>query len=231
MSLDKLKARIQALRARTVDNGCTEQEAIAAAAKVAELLDRHDLSLSDVEVAQSQCERAVFRTGRKKRMPIESCIGAIAKFCDCRVWREARTEGGIAFVFFGLPPDVTVAQYLAELIDNTVRAELGRYKTSAAYGKFRHADRALANSSFALGMVASMATKLTAMKEARDAANRSSGREIVLLKSTTVDSELAQLGLTLRQASGGRRMVSPDAFDAGTAAGAAASILAGIRAG
>jgi hypothetical protein len=37
--LDKLKTRIQALRAKTIDNGCTEEEALSAAAKVAELLD------------------------------------------------------------------------------------------------------------------------------------------------------------------------------------------------
>jgi len=48
-ALDKLKLRIQALRAKTIDNGCTEEEALSAAAKVAELLDRHDLSLTDVE--------------------------------------------------------------------------------------------------------------------------------------------------------------------------------------
>ena len=42
--IDRLKARIQALRAKTVENGCTEQEALAAAAKVADLLDQHDLA-------------------------------------------------------------------------------------------------------------------------------------------------------------------------------------------
>jgi hypothetical protein len=49
-ALDKLKLRIQALRAKTIDNGCTEDEALSAAAKVAELLDRYDLSLSDVDI-------------------------------------------------------------------------------------------------------------------------------------------------------------------------------------
>jgi len=39
-ALHKLKTRIQALRAKTIDNGCTEAEALLAAAKVAELLDR-----------------------------------------------------------------------------------------------------------------------------------------------------------------------------------------------
>jgi Protein of unknown function (DUF2786) len=48
--LDRLKTRIQGLRSKTTDNGCTESEALLAAAKVAELLDRYDLSLTDVEI-------------------------------------------------------------------------------------------------------------------------------------------------------------------------------------
>ena len=38
--LDRLKTRIQGLRSKTTDNGCTESEALLTAAKVAELLDR-----------------------------------------------------------------------------------------------------------------------------------------------------------------------------------------------
>jgi len=42
-ALDRLKTRIQGLHSKTTDNGCTEAEALLAAAKVAELLDRYDL--------------------------------------------------------------------------------------------------------------------------------------------------------------------------------------------
>ena len=87
-ALDKLKLRIQGLRAKTIDNGCTEGEALAAAAKVAELLDRYDLSLTDVELREAPCDRLEYETHRKKRIPLDDCIGAIADFCDCRVWRE-----------------------------------------------------------------------------------------------------------------------------------------------
>jgi hypothetical protein len=38
--IDRLVQRIQALRAKTVKQGCTEQEGLAAAEKIAELLDR-----------------------------------------------------------------------------------------------------------------------------------------------------------------------------------------------
>ena len=53
--LDKLKARLQGLRAKTIANGCTEAEALAAAAKLAELLDRYDLSLTDLELREEAC--------------------------------------------------------------------------------------------------------------------------------------------------------------------------------
>jgi hypothetical protein len=227
-TLDKLKSRIEALRAKTTANGCTEDEAMSAAAKVAELLDRYDLSLSDVEIRDEQCEQLAFETWRKKRIPLDGCVGAVADFCDCRVWREKNALGAFRYVFFGLRADVAVAHYLTDLIDTAVRGEQGRFKTSRAYQRFRHNERHLANASFAMGMIASIAAKLTRMKAARNETNRSTGRDLVVVKASVVDAELARLDLDLRRAPGSTRMVSPDAYDAGSAAGAALAIHPGI---
>jgi hypothetical protein len=65
-ALDSLNTRIQGLRSKTTDNGCTESEALLAAAKVAELLDRYDLSLTDVEIRDAPCEQLEYETYRKK---------------------------------------------------------------------------------------------------------------------------------------------------------------------
>ena len=227
-ALDKLKSRIQALRAKTIDNGCTEEEALSAAAKVAELLDRHDLSLTDIELRAAPCERRVYETHRKKRIPLDDCIGAIAHFCDCRVWREKNATGESSYVFFGLRGDIEVAHYLADLIDTAVRTELGRFKTSADYGRFRHQQRHLANSSFALGMVASIADKLTSIKASRDSVNHSTGRGLVVLKTSVVDTEFKKLALNLRTQRSTSRMVSTTAYEAGGVAGASLPINPGI---
>lgn len=227
-SLDKLKLRIQALRSKTIANGCTEDEALSAAAKVAELLDRHDLSLSDVELRASSCERRVYETFRKKRIPLDDCVGAIAHFCDCRVWREKNAAGDNRYVFFGLGADVEVAHYLAELIDGAVRADLGRFKTSVDYGRFRHQERHLANASFALGMVASIADKLVAIKAGRDQVNESTGRGLVVLKTSVVDAEFDRLDLNMRTQRSASRMVSMTAYEAGGAAGASLAINPGL---
>lgn len=230
-AFDKLRTRILGLRAKTIDNGCTEGEALAAAAKVAELLDRHDLSLTDVEIREAPCERREYETHRKKRIPLDDCIGAIAAFCDCRVWREKSPAGEGRYVFFGLRSDTEVAHYLTELIDTAVRSELGRYKTGPDYQRFRHQERHLANASFALGMVASIADKLLAMKAARDEVVSGTGRGLVVLKAAVVDTELEKLDLKLRTAPRASRMVSPMAYDAGGEAGTSFSIKPAIREG
>ena len=226
-ALDRLKTRIQGLRSKTTDNGCTEAEALLAAAKVAELLDRYDLSLTDVQIRTAQCEQRHYETRRKKRIPLDDCIGEIANFCDCRVWREKSRSDNSRYVFFGLPSDIEVAEYLTELIDNAVRSELGRYKNSAGYQRFRHRDRHVANSSFTLGMIASIADKLSAMKRERDAVKNGSGRDLVVLKASVVDAELAKLDLKLRTVPGAMRIISPAAYEAGEAVGASLTINPG----
>jgi hypothetical protein len=196
---------------------------------VAELLDRYDLSLTDVEIREAPCERRVYETRNRKRIPLDECIGAIAEFCDCRVWREKDAAGEMRYVFFGLASDIEVAHYLTELIDAAVRTELGRYKTSSEYRQFRHQDRHLANASFALGMVASIADKLTAIKAARDTVNKGTGRGLVVLKGSVVAAEFEKLGLGLRSVDRPSRMVSPAAYDAGGVAGASLAIDPAIR--
>ena len=209
------------MRAKTLENGCTEAEALLAAAKVAELIDRYDLSQSDVEIRAAQCERGIYEDSRNKRMPIGEAIGAIAAFCNCRAWREKSADKALRYVFFGLPADIDAALYLAELIDHSVRSELGRFKISPAYTAFRHSDRHLANASFALGMMGSIADKLTMMKADR---KHGTGRNLFIVKNALVDAELQKLGLQMRETTSAPRMISSDAYEAGEAAGAAVAI-------
>jgi len=220
--LQKLRIRIAGLRAKTTQSGCTEAEALLAAAKVAELIDRYDVTLGDVEIRASRCERRIYASTRNKRIPLDECIGAVASFCNCRVWREKGPAREVHHVFFGLPADVDAAHCLIELIDNSVRSELGRFKTSPGYAAFRYAERHLANASFALGMIASIAEKLMVMKAERV---RGTGRDLAVLKTSLVDAELRDLDVCLRETSSAPRMISPDAFEAGETAGASTPTL------
>jgi hypothetical protein len=88
----------------------------------------------------------------------------------------------------------------------------------------------MANSSLMLGMVASIADKLTAMKRKRDAVNNGTGRDLVVLKASVVDAELERLDLKLRTVHRATRTVAPAAYEAGEVAGASLALNRGIRA-
>jgi len=220
--IDRVIQRIQALRTRTADRGCTEAEAMAAAAKVSELLARHDLTLDEVTVRRSDCEGVSVATGRKRRAPVDSCVQSIAEFCDCRVWEEQRGDGMLGFVFFGLKTDVEAARFLHDLIEVTFETESATFRWGAIYQSLRGGDRRAALNSFQIGLASGICRKLADLKAARqDNGGRSTGFDLVAVKHSVVDDEISRLGLhfTTRTATS-RRYVQSDAYLAGRVAGA-----------
>jgi hypothetical protein len=206
---------IRALRAKTVDQGCSEQEAIASAEKVAELLDRYGLSLGEIEMREQSCEGIGIDTGRKRRAPIDECVTAVAAFCDCRVWYEKTASGVIRFVFFGLPADVAAAHCVHDLIALAFTTE------TAAFKKGNVAEPKPSAHSFQIGLAHGIVMKLRAMKAERDTAScASGGRALVLIKASVVEDEMERLGLSFQDKHSRRsRKVEAEAYDAGVAAG------------
>lgn len=220
--IDRVIQRIQSLRAKTADRGCTEAEAIAAAAKVSELLARHDLTLDEVSVRRSDCEGVSVATGRKRRAPVDSCAQSVAAFCDCRVWGEQRADGGLGFVFFGLKTDVEAARFLHDLIEVTFDTESATFRRSAIYQSLRGGDRRAALNSFQIGLANGISGKLADLKAARQGSEgQSTGFDLVAVKHSVLDDEISRLGLhfTTRTATS-RRYVQSDAYHAGKVAGA-----------
>jgi hypothetical protein len=223
--LEKLRGRIQALRSKTVANGCTEQEALSAAAKVADLLDQHDLSLSDFEIREEQCEQGIIDTNRKQRQPVGACIPAIADFCDCKVWQEKDEAGKVRYVFFGLKPGVEMARYVYDLVLTALQTGWVKHKAAQRFIRYADDERA----SFMIGMAMSIADQLRLMKGKRDQATKqATGRDLVLVRHAVVDAEFAKLDLNLRRGRSSGKRVSAGAFEAGQAAGQSFTIRRGI---
>jgi len=227
-----LLARIQALRSKTTDRGCTEQEAMAAAAKVAELLDRHGLSLSALELQAQPCERAELATGRSRIGPYDECGPAVAAYFDCCFWFETDPEGRLRHVFFGLPGDVQAAAYLMHLIARAFETEANRYRAGPEYTRGRGGRRRALHTSFMLGLSQGVQARLRTMQAERDAAvQASSGRSLVLAKAGVVEAEVAKLGLRFRTRNPAERRVDPGAFDAGHDAGQRFEVRPGLTGG
>jgi len=219
-ALERLVQRIQGLRAKTVAHGCTEQEALAAAEKVAELLDRYGLSLGELDFRAQPCEGIGIQTDRRRAGPIDDCIPAIAAFFDCRVWLEQAKGAPLRYVFFGLRGDVAAAQYLYEMVERAFETETAAFRAGALYAEMA-GERRSASNSFQIGLGRGIRAKLDTMRSARAASRHTaSGRDLVPVKAAMVDEELAKLGLDLQsRATGRRRRVLSEAFDAGEAAG------------
>jgi hypothetical protein len=98
--LRRVKARIKALAERTISNGCTEAEAMTAAEMVGRLLERYALTMDEIEVREGRCAQAEVQIGGQRRRPVDGCVTAIARFCECKVWLS-RAEAGVSYVFFG----------------------------------------------------------------------------------------------------------------------------------
>jgi hypothetical protein len=73
---------------------------MAAAEMVGRLLERYALSMQEIDVRQEVCVQIEVPVGGKQRRPIDGCVTAIARFCDCKVW-VSRDTGKPNYVFFG----------------------------------------------------------------------------------------------------------------------------------
>ena len=214
----KVKARIKALAEKTVSNGCTEAEALAAAEMVGRLLERYALSMEEIDVRAALCVQVEVRLGGIRRRPIDACVPAIARFCDCKVWLS-RDAAGAAYVFFGFEPDTSMAAYLFAVIDRAMAVEAAAFKRSVP--RLRSPAVVRAGRSFQHGMAARLAERLEAMHAAREAsvaAQRSTGTALIVVKHRMVADAFGETGIRLRSANGLHRPVNA-AFRSGLLAG------------
>ena len=120
---EKIAAKIRALRAKTIDNGCTEDEAIAAAAKVAEMLERYNLSLDEVEMRASPFKRHKELhedpVGERLWKPAQ----AVAALTGTTTWISGPGVWPVEISFFGFAHEVEIATYLLEVCAGAMRRE------------------------------------------------------------------------------------------------------------
>jgi hypothetical protein len=217
--LIRVKARIKALAEKTVSNGCTEAEAMAAADMVGRLLERYALSMAEIDIREERCVQAAVPIGGKQRRPIDGCITTIARFCDCKVW-ISRDDLIPSYVFFGFEADTAMASYLFSVIDRAMRTGLSAFR--AAHPRLNGVRLRHASKSFQQGMAARVADRLDEMHRERDAsiaAQRSSGTALILVKHQVVEDAFQQTEIRVVSAGRLRRVRPNGAFRHGLAAG------------
>jgi hypothetical protein len=211
-NLELVGRRIRGLSAKTVENGCTEEEAILAATKARELMDRYRLTLTDVQVQEEPVDYVIIdRPGHETRLAaVDFCVKGIARYCGVKMWFTERSIEGKKLrliAVLGLRGDVEMARYLYEMLASAIKSESSRLKGAS-------------RSSFQVGMAYRINERLTQMAiDLEPTAKTGSGTALVVVKGALVDDAYAKLNLRLRSISGGPRNTDHAAYSAGRAAG------------
>ena len=224
MTTDKREAlikKIQALQEKTVKNGCTEEEAAAAAALAGRLMTDYGLSMAEIETTPDKddlCETGFYQSGRQHgspNHPVQYCQNAVAAWTNTKCWKS-----GCRLKFFGLAADVQVAVYLSGVFRAAMDFEWKRYWKEA---KHDSCDAPItARKGFMLGMASRLRSRLHAMiknRKATEATPESDSRALVVIKHQIVEHAYTELGLKLRSQRVDRYRGSGDHLTAGRDAG------------
>jgi hypothetical protein len=188
---EKMLDKIRALLSKTTENGCTEEEYLAALAKARALMDAYDITEADLELTKE--EGVVLRKERTGTDPHHikwNMSSTVGQFCDCTAWRDR--DGKL--VFLGLASDTQFATWLLDHLAAFVLTELADHLMGdIAIGMPR---RKVING-FVDGITGRISERLRELCKPPAAASTNS-RALVVIKQTLIKAKLAQLGIKLR---------------------------------
>src|SRR5215813_10707235 len=122
---ESILSKIRALLAKTMENGCSEAEAMAALGKAQAMKDAY--AVTEAELNLTKEEKAILRReppGAEDPHRIKwYLLNPVGRFCNCEAWREGRRHEQ-AMVFCGLPSDADFATWLLDTLTRFVQAEL-----------------------------------------------------------------------------------------------------------
>jgi hypothetical protein len=238
-------ARARKYLEQTTDRGRTEGEMNMAMDRLNKLMTTFKLTMDEISLSTEPCVSLVFDTGTAVEHPSHLTFGAIADYCDViyyrtrghkALYRDAEgklildSKGrpqtrrtNIKYTFYGFETDVKMAEFLAEMIGNTINLELGIYKKTPEYRDYRGPKKS-ASHSFGHGMADRIRSRLNEMADAQaqeiEDETQGRGGELMVIKEKRVQDEFKTTGIRL--VTGGRRsrrIRAWSGYNAGSTAG------------
>lgn len=219
---EKIAARIRALRAKTVANGCTEDEAISAAAKVAEMLERYNMTVDEAEMRASPFER---REEAHDDVVGDRCLWKIASavtvLTGTTYWRSPPGVFPVKVTFFGFAHEVEIASFMTDLCANALRCEQGRILRG---GKRAYTARQRSRLyPYLDGMTDRLCARLRALVPPQQ-----TGAGLVVLRNELLKAALEDEGVGLRDGRAAASRSHWDSYRDGQEAGDRVALNAGV---
>ena len=180
MSRENVIKKVIALLAKTVENGCSEAEAMIAAAKAKQMIDEYDIKDHDLN------EQHKFSTYDKKNSRYNylkrNLSIPIAHFYNCKA-----IYIGADMVIFGRDSDVIMAQWLIETLEKYINRELRIYINSKGY--LDKEDTKAETNGFLIGAINRITERLEALTPTE---NMESMNALVVVKNAEVEEKYQQ---------------------------------------
>lgn len=152
----KMLERVKAILAKTMDNGCTEGEAMAALAKARELMATYEID--EKELDSLNIEKTIqHRTETRDPYEIKSVLSVnVGRFTRCKAFRDR--DGVISFA--GKESDIIFATWLLDTLQRFVMRALRDYQKQRAVKGGTHGNSNYTSVSFVVGCAQRINEKL-----------------------------------------------------------------------
>lgn len=196
----KLLERIKAILAKTMANGCTEGEAMAALAKARELMATYEIDEKELEEVTEKPR--VHRTEPNDPYEIKKnlCVN-VGKFTSTKAFRD-RDE---VICFAGKDSDIIFATWLLDTLQRFIMRELRQYQKKLIIEKGANHSNNLTSASFVAGCAYRINEKLKELAPI----NWAKIQELIV----------SELGMQLTKSRGRNRNLSEKDAAAGAKAG------------
>ena len=228
MNRQEILKKLKAFSQRTVENGCTEAEAIAAAKAMQSLQEKYDCTLTELDISLTEYVKERVSLGQKIKHPVWGALFGVQTFTGVKFVAN-RTR----ITVFGQQHKVDNAVYLIGLLQSSMELEYLAYKNSADYEEesFYHHARSI-RTSFMNGMAQRLSFRLCKMHtESRQSVEQptaSNGTALVVMADNALDDAFHTEWPRLGRSRGGS---TTSRSRGASAAGASAANRVGLRSG
>lgn len=174
-----MAAKVRALLAKTIENGASEEEAVAAAVKARELMDKYDVDVTAEDVRAEQLVEWVWDTctADQKVIATETNLwDAVRKFTETEAWER---DGHV--VYMGLEGDVIFARWLIHTLVKTVESSWDEFSRRRLSPRARTRSR---RRSYQFYMANRVADRM--YEEIASRARKTTGRELVVTEKAVI---------------------------------------------
>lgn len=153
-SRKRMLEKVKAILAKTMANGCTEEEAMAALAKARELMATYEIDEKELNTFE---KATVFKTAVSDPYDIKKnlCVN-VGKFTSCKAFRDRED----VINFAGKESDILFATWLLDTLQRFVMRELRNYQKKLIVEKGGRHSNNFTSASFVVGCAMRINEKL-----------------------------------------------------------------------